>query len=176
MSNSTSILKPFQAAFSALGKTFSTLLGPVGAVVLAIAAVVAAIIYLWNTNEDFRNWLTDFWNNTLKPALQEVGDALKKLWEEVIKPLWEDLLKPLLGALWEVVKGLWDKIANLIGGIIKIVGPIIADIVSLVADNIDTITDILGHIIEVIKGIIEFITGVFSGDWKKAWEGVKKIF
>lgn len=176
MSNSTSILTPFRAAFSALGKTFSTLLGPVGLVALGIAAVVAAIIYLWNTNEDFRNWLTDFWNNTLKPALQEVGDALKKLWEEVIKPLWEDLLKPLLGALWEVIKGVWDKIANLIGEIIKIVGPIIADLVSLVADNIDTLTDILGHIIEVIKGIIDFITGVFSGDWKKAWEGVKKIF
>lgn len=174
--NSTSILTPVKASFSALGKTFSTLLGPVGLVALAIAAVVAAIIYLWNTNEDFRNWLTDFWNNTLKPALQEVGDALKKLWEEVIKPLWEDLLKPLLGALWEVIKGIWDKIANLIGEIIKIVGPIIADLVSLVADNIDTLTDILGHIIEVIKGIIDFITGVFSGDWKKAWEGVKKIF
>ena len=29
---------------------------------------------------------------------------------------------------------------------------------------------------DVLKGIIEFITGVFSGDWEKAWNGIKDIF
>lgn len=28
----------------------------------------------------------------------------------------------------------------------------------------------------ILGGLIDFITGVFTGDWKKAWEGVKKIF
>lgn len=28
----------------------------------------------------------------------------------------------------------------------------------------------------ILGGIIEFITGVFTGEWEKAWEGVKKIF
>lgn len=27
-----------------------------------------------------------------------------------------------------------------------------------------------------LRGIIQFIKGVFTGDWKSAWEGVKKIF
>ena len=27
-----------------------------------------------------------------------------------------------------------------------------------------------------IEGIIEFISGVFTGNWKKAWNGVKNIF
>ena len=26
------------------------------------------------------------------------------------------------------------------------------------------------------EGLIDFIVGVFTGDWKRAWEGVKKIF
>jgi phage-related protein len=29
---------------------------------------------------------------------------------------------------------------------------------------------------KIFDGIIKFITGVFTGDWKKAWEGVKDIF
>lgn len=28
----------------------------------------------------------------------------------------------------------------------------------------------------ILGGIIDFITGVFTGDWEKAWNGVKKIF
>lgn len=28
----------------------------------------------------------------------------------------------------------------------------------------------------MFDGLIEFITGVFSGNWKKAWDGIKKIF
>lgn len=28
----------------------------------------------------------------------------------------------------------------------------------------------------VFDGIIDFIRGIFTGDWKRAWEGVKKIF
>lgn len=29
---------------------------------------------------------------------------------------------------------------------------------------------------KIIHGIVEFVKGVFSGDWKRAWEGVKDIF
>lgn len=27
-----------------------------------------------------------------------------------------------------------------------------------------------------LSGIIQFLTGVFTGDWNKAWEGIKKTF
>lgn len=29
---------------------------------------------------------------------------------------------------------------------------------------------------QILDGIIQFVVGVFTGDWKKAWEGVKNIF
>ncbi len=31
-------------------------------------------------------------------------------------------------------------------------------------------------VMQVFKGITQFIAGVFTGDWKKAWEGVRNIF
>jgi hypothetical protein len=36
--------------------------------------------------------------------------------------------------------------------------------------------DVAGGVIKVLKGIIQFITGIFTGDWEKAWEGIKNIF
>ena len=31
-------------------------------------------------------------------------------------------------------------------------------------------------IIETLTGLTEFITGVFTGDWDRAWEGIKTIW
>ena len=33
----------------------------------------------------------------------------------------------------------------------------------------------IGGIIDIIKGIADFISGVFTGDWRKAWNGIKSI-
>ena len=29
---------------------------------------------------------------------------------------------------------------------------------------------------EVLSGLIDFIVGVFTGDWRRAWDGIKQIF
>ena len=34
----------------------------------------------------------------------------------------------------------------------------------------------VGNIIDMFSGIIDFLTGVFTGNWKKAWTGIKNIF
>ena len=39
-----------------------------------------------------------------------------------------------------------------------------------------TIKNIIGTIKSVLKGFIDFIAGVFTGDWKRALEGIKQIF
>lgn len=39
-----------------------------------------------------------------------------------------------------------------------------------------TFQTVTGNIQSVFNGLISFITGVFSGDWEKAWNGVKDIF
>ena len=39
-----------------------------------------------------------------------------------------------------------------------------------------TIKGVVNGFKTIFNGIITFITGVFTGNWKKAWEGVKNIF
>ena len=37
-------------------------------------------------------------------------------------------------------------------------------------------TDVIGGAIKIFSGLTDFLVGVFSGDWQKAWDGVKNIF
>lgn len=36
--------------------------------------------------------------------------------------------------------------------------------------------DVIADIKQIFNGLITFLTGVFTGDWKKAWTGIKDIF
>ena len=40
----------------------------------------------------------------------------------------------------------------------------------------DNIHIIVGDIIDVFDGLADFLGGVFTGDWERAWLGIKKIF
>lgn len=164
-----------------VGEGFKALWGilaanPITLIVAAIALVVAALVHLWNTNKEFRQWLTDFYQNSLKPIAESIKQTFVDLWEQHLKPLWEESLKPLLGNVWETIKETWDLIANLIGEIVQIIAPVVANILQMVAQLVDDIAGYVGGCMDVLKGIIEFITGVFSGDWEKAWNGIKDIF
>lgn len=148
---------------------------PVGAIITAIGLVITALIHLWNTNEGFRNWVMEFYNGCIKPVFEWIGNTLSKLWNEHLKPLWEKL-KPGITSIWETIKTVWDAIANLIGGIIQFLSPIISAILEGIGSVVEYISTYIGMIADVLSGIIDFIAGVFTGDWERAWNGVKEIF
>ena len=177
----TTPLTILKGLVAGVGEGFKALWGilaanPITLIVAAIALVVAALVHLWNTNEEFREFLTDFYENHIKPIIEGIKESLTSLWEEHLKPLWEENLKPALDGVWETIKSLWDLIANLIGEIVQIIAPVVENILQMVAQLVDDIAGYVGGCMDVLKGIIEFITGVFSGDWEKAWNGIKDIF
>lgn len=85
------LVKAFQAAKLATeGLTVAQwllntamLANPIGLIIAAIAGLVAAFIYLWNTNEGFRNAVTNAWNAILNSG--------KAVWGWLVKFFTEDI-------------------------------------------------------------------------------------
>ncbi len=135
----------------------------------------------------------------LKEAVHNFADILKNNWEKLIKPVWDNFMDTI-DWLWEehlkpFVDRFTELIAKIVDGALEIYNKFIAPIVKWVTDYlaphitatfnfvVDIIASIVAWIIDsassiirTFSGIIDFIVGVFTGDWEKAWEGIKDIF
>lgn len=70
-------LKSAALAQQALNLAMS--MNPIGLVIAAIAGIIAVLVYLWNTNEGFRNAVTAAWNeicNTAEWAFNSASEAI----------------------------------------------------------------------------------------------------
>lgn len=83
----------------------------------------------------------------------KVIDVLKLLWEEVLVPLIE-----------------W-----IIENIIPVIAPIVEWIGTTALDLVGTVAEMASGILDALGGIIDFLVGVFTGDWDKAFSGLKQI-
>ena len=127
-----------------------------------------------------REDILEFYNNVILPIWEKLKGVFKKVWNEGLKPLWDEVVLAaneigacLLKLYNEFIKPIVDWLQE---KIYPIIVKVINWIVEKVGNAIITIANVIQGIIKVIKGIIQFITGAFTGDWKKAWEGVKNIF
>lgn len=77
LNSMTAWLRSAALAQQALNLAMS--MNPIGLVIAAIAAVIAVLVYLWNTNEGFRNAVTAAWNeicNTAEWAFNSASEAI----------------------------------------------------------------------------------------------------
>lgn len=130
--------------------------------------------------ENTKNLFLNAWNNYMKPCWDIIMGTVTRLWTDHVKPL-ADNLTGFVGELIQdaleiynkvivpIVKWVQDylypKFVNSFRDMMNIVEPIIAGFI-----------DCANGIITVLKGIVQFITGVFTGNWSKAWNGIKNIF
>ena len=64
------------------------------------------------------------------------------------------------------IKEIFTKLLNAVKGVFKGIGKWFKK----------TFSDAFGGVKTILNGIIMFVKGIFTGSWKKAWQGVKKIF
>lgn len=198
------ITKGFTSVFGAKGVIATAIGGislPIAGVAVIIGLVVAAVVDLWNTSDEFRNAVTTAWNgiketisniyNTiLKPIFDAFIATLTDIYKNGIKPLW-DKWKEFVKQIVLLMTDLWEGMKPVVNWIIDVFGPAIVIIFEglfeVIGTTVKAIIDVVGTLIEgftkkfegvrlIFQGIIDFVVGVFTGDWDKAWGGVKKIF
>lgn len=120
------------------------------------------------------------WTKIINPIIQPALEMLTKLWEEhlsgLISQVGEVVAKCVNGAL-ELYNGF---IKPIIDWLVVKLGPVIADVIGaaiqVFGGFLGVVSDVAKGVFKVLGGLIDFIVGVFTGDWKKAWGGVKDIF
>lgn len=120
------------------------------------------------------------WTDAIGPIVQAVGDAVEEVWNEHLLPVLETVIE-IIGAIIEIILALWNNVLAPISNYLSsIFAPLTKDIFlsiwNVVSVVIGDLVDLLGGLLEILGGVLEFLAGVFTGDWKRAWEGIVQIF
>lgn len=122
----------------------------------------------------------EVWDTYVVPFLSNVADGFSQLWSEHLSPLM-DKITGLIGSIVQAIQALWDGVLKpVIDWIIQNVLPKLVPVLEGLWNTIKTvfgyISDAIGGLMDFFKGLIDFIVGIFTGDWNKAWEGIKTSF
>lgn len=182
------VINVVKGAFAALNATM--LANPIVLIIAAIAALVAAFIYLWNNCEGFRQFWIDLWENVKQIAVA-VWEGLKTFftaaWQAIsttAQTIWNGI-RNFFSALWEGIKTIFTTVLNVIKTIVTTYFNVYKTIITTVFNAIRTvITTILNAIKTVITTVWNTIKNVFttvlntiksvvSGAFNAMWTGIK---
>ena len=177
LSKVTSAIAGVSAGTGALSTVLSAITGPIGIVIGVITALGAAFIYLFNTNEQFKNKAMEVWNSlvnlfneTIIPAFNTIKDAVMSALNTVWQ-LWQQLWEKLEPFVTKVLTWLMDFWNNTLKGIIENVVNFITKLIqgwtelynNVIAPIISTLVDVLWPVVErVLNAIWSTISGVFD--------------
>lgn len=112
----------------------------------ALNVVLGILADLFGYAQEITAWVVTMYETYLAPVVDKVLDCISRI---IIA----------IGSVWEFLKPIIDTIIDVIMNVLEPV--------------IDGLCGIIGGIIDALSGVMDFITGVFTGDWSKAWEGLK---
>lgn len=183
-------------ATGTISKALAAITSPAAIVVAAIAAIVAVIIHLWNTNEDFRNTITEIWQK-IKDAftgftegIQERLSGLGISFSDVtsaISTIWNgfcNLLAPVIEAAFQIVATALQTAFNVILGIWDVFSALFSGNWSGAWDAakgifisvFDAVKEYFSTVLNAIKGVLDVFLGWFGTDWDTVWNAAKELF
>lgn len=147
----TTVIPACKAAILALNAAMAA--NPIGLVITAIAALVAAFVWLWNNCDEFREFWIGLWE-ALQEGAQTVIDGIKLAFE-------------YLGEGFQTVGDGIMLLFDSIGSTFSALGDTLGTVVSTITDGFQTMADTVGSIFngmwEVIKSVINTIIGGING-------------
>lgn len=124
--------------------------------------------------------LMNVYNDWIMPAWNFIVGVFQSAWTDCLKPIFEQLWT-VFGKVCDCIATIWNNwLSPLVNFISDTLGPVFNTVLRNIQSIFETvfrvIGDVVGGILKSFGGLIDFITGVFSGNWEKAWNGIKDFF
>ena len=184
-----------------LGIAFAT--NPIGATIIAITALVAGFVWLWNNVEGFRNFFIGVWDgikNTVdsfvegfKNVFNGVVDWIKEWGLTVLAVLffpfslllgfiiskWDEISAFFSGvATWfaDFFRGVWDTIVAIFTPVVQFFSDMFSQAWTAICDVWNAAAGFFGDVWNKVVGIFQAVGTWFGDRFREAWENVKRVF
>lgn len=185
-----SVVPQIGAAFSAVGKAGTAALGLIAAhpVIAAIAAIIAAVVLLWNNCEEFRDAVTAVWDavcaafqvavgvaggaaESIGAFFSGLGATLAGVWDGIcnVVQVAVMLLAEILNLAIETLLIPWNFVWENFGGVITAAWDLIC---GAVGTYIQYVSDVISAALEVIQGVWDTVWGAVSSTASSVWDAI----
>lgn len=135
----------------------------------AFSNVLDIVLSVYDTYKEW--WKTEQAQNFVNAIVKgfEIISSVIEKATEIIKNIWE-------GAGRDTFTSLLDAVSKAIEFIVVLcdtLEPFVTSMMEAVAPAIELIVKLIGDWLGIIGGLLDFWIGVFTGDWSRAWEGIK---
>ena len=169
-------------AVGALGIAFDILLGPIGLIILAVGAAVAAFLYFKDTlvtigplNASVGNIVQATWNvvfERVSAGLTSLGDAIGNRLGQAAEAVGQVFsgLADIAGSAWDSIKeaagnafsAVSDTVSSAIGSVMDYFGNLLAPVSAVFSDIYEVISAAIKAAADYIAEAVNAITGIFS--------------
>lgn len=185
-------MKGVMAGTKGIGAVMTAVFGPGGviiAVIAGIAALVAGFIYLWNTNEDFKNFFINTWNAIVEfmaPILEYLKTVIVQCWVDITTMLqpyidgiktfiveaWNFILTtivPILNNIWSAIvtawQYVWDTLQPILAGLKETISAAWDFILSVISIALEKISTVVSAGFAIVKEIFTAVTTAIKFIW-----------
>lgn len=159
-----------QKAFGALHVTM--LANPIVLIIAAITALVAAFIYLWNTNEEFREFWIGLWEDVKRVAVEVwegISQFMSQAWESIRQmavTVWNGMkqtITTVITGIRDTVSRVWNSIRSTVTSVVNALKSAVGGAFTSMWDGIrSTVSGIYDTIKSGFGQAVSYVTGLAS--------------
>ena len=162
-----SIISGITGSIGKLSSGISMLLGH--PILLAIGAIIAGLVMLYQNNEDFRNFVNEAWKNIQK-VVGGVIDAIAGFWTSTLQPTLQAIGDFAQNTLWPIIQVIFMAVGEVVQAVFSLIAGSWQNILLPAFTAIGTflsnvLMPVFGTVFNGIKTVVSVVFGAISDFW-----------